>query len=326
MENVRVKLITRSEQLPEMPCDSFFHSAEFFDIAEKTPYYEPCMAVAEDARGNVVGHLLGIVCRHRTLLPPWFYRHARIHGEGEYAPDIDREAVFGQMLRALTEFFKRKHCLFTECSDIGTKMFGYRHFRQNGYFSIPWQEIHNSLHNVNPEKRLGKKTRAQLRTAAKRGAKTVMLSDERDQHEFYRLLKRYFFTKGRRYVPHEKIFELLAERGKSKTFATVYKGKIIGGCVCIYSKGNAYLWFLASRRKSYPHLYPATMTIWAAIRHAYLGRYRHIYFLDAGLPFERNPFREFILKFGGKPVAKFRWFLLPVPFVNRLLFWLYNDR
>lgn len=326
MENVRVRLITKSEQLPEMVCKSFFHSVDFFEIAERTPGYEPCMVVAEDAFGNVVAHLMGIVCRHRTLLPPWFYSHARIHGEGEYADGIDRETVFGLMLGAISKFFKRRHCLFTECSEMGTKMFGYKHFRHNGYFSIPWQEIHNSLHSVNPDKRLSKKIKTQLRMASKRGAITTMLNGEKDLHEFYKLLKKYFFMKSRRYVPNEKIFQLLAERGRSKTFATMYKGKIIGGCVCIYSDGNAYLWFLASKRKSYHHLSPAATTIWAAIKYAYIERYQHIYFLDAGLPFKRNPFREFILKFGGKPVAKFRWFHLPVPFINKFLSWIYNDR
>lgn len=309
-----------------MRCNNFFHSSEFFLMAEKTPGYEPCMAVAEDSCGNVVAHLLAIICRHRTLLPPWLYSHARIHGEGEYAENADKDRLFGEMLHALTRFFKHKRCLYAECSEISTKMFGYKHFKLNGYFSIPWQEIHNSLHSKNPEQRLGRKTKKQLRTAQARGVSTTILEDKQNIHDFYKLLRRYFLTKGRRYVPNEMIFQMMQEQGCSKTFATLYKGRIIGGCVCIFSQDNAYLWFLAARRKSYHHLSPDATTVWAAIKYAYLNHYQHIYFLDAGLPFKNNPFREFILKFGGKPVTKFRWFRLPIPFVNRIYSWLYNDR
>lgn len=49
------------------------------------------------------------------------------------------------------------------------------------------------------------------------------------------------------------------------------------------------------------------MTVWQAIIWAWKHNYAHIYFLDAGLPYPNNPFREFILRFGGKPVAKYRW-------------------
>lgn len=326
MENVQIRLITDSEQLPEMVCCNFFQSTNFFRIAEKTPCCEACMVVAETSDGTVVAHLLGLIFYHRTLLPPWFYSHARIHGEGEYGEGVEREVVFGRMLRAITTHFKRKKCLYIECSDISTKMFGYRQFKRNGYFSIPWQEIHNSLHSLNPEKRLDKKIRERLKTAYRRGAETTILNREEDLDSFYKLLKRYFYAKGRRYIPHKKIFQQLEQCGISKTFATTYKGKIIGGCVCAYSERNAYLWYLAAKKKSYHHLFPLATTVWAAIRYAYSNNYQHIYFLDAGLPFKSNPFREFILRFGGKPVAKFRWFQLPFPFVNKFLSWIYNDR
>lgn len=119
---------------------------------------------------------------------------------------------------------------------------------------------------------------------------------------------------------------MLNSEGDSKTFVTIYKNKIIGGCVCLYSGKNAYMWYLASKRKTYIHLSPASITVWAAIKYAYTHGYEHIYFLDAGLPFRNNPFREFILSFGGKPVSKYRWFRLPVPYINRFLSWCYNDK
>lgn len=73
----------------------------------------------------------------------------------------------------------------------------------------------------------------------------------------------------------------------------------IGGCACVYSEGNAYLCYLAAKRKTYSMLHPDTMVVWNAIQYAYEHNYNHIYFMDVGLPWHRNPFREFILSFGG---------------------------
>ena len=44
MNGISIRLIQKSEELPEMVCDNFFHSTDFFLIAEKTPGYAPLMA------------------------------------------------------------------------------------------------------------------------------------------------------------------------------------------------------------------------------------------------------------------------------------------
>lgn len=209
---------------------------------------------------------------------------------------------------------------------MSNKMFAYRHFRKNGYFPIPWQEIHNSLHSLSPEKRISDKTMAKIETARKHGVYTREIKNEEELTVFYKLLRNYFRFKTRRSIPQKKMFSLMNASGNSKTFVSIYKNKIIGGCVCIYSGNNAYMWYLASKRKTYIHLSPSCITVWAAIKYAYNNGYDHIYFLDAGLPFRNNPFREFILSFGGKPVAKYRWFRLPISCINNFLSWCYNDK
>jgi hypothetical protein len=44
-----------------------------------------------------------------------------------------------------------------------------------------------------------------------------------------------------------------------------------------------------------------------------------------GLPFRKNTFRDFILRFGGKPVSTFRWFRCSIRWINSLLKWIYRD-
>ena len=326
-EEVSIRLITHTQDLPDLKSKSFFHSVEFFQIVEKTPMQKPCMVIAIDGQGRIVGHLLAIISFHRSLLPPLAYSHCHVYGEGEYAAEgAEKDRIFGMMLKALTERLTRKLCLYIEFSDLSTKMFGYGVFRENGYFPIQWQKVHNSLHSKSPMERLSEKTKTKIRNAEKRGVSSdIAAPGSKDMQDAVKLLKRYFLLKPRRVVPNAKIFDMLAESGKCKVFVTKHNGRVIGTCVCFFFAGNAYMWQLAARRKSFMMYSPAEFTVWSALKHAHEAEYRHFYFLDAGLPFKRNPMREFILNFGGKQVAEYRWFRIQLPLVGKVIDWMYNE-
>ena len=83
-------------------------------------------------------------------------------------------------------------------------------------------------------------------------------------------------------------------------FLVKYKGKIIGGSICLFSKESAYLWFSGGMRKTYAFLYPGILAVWAPITYAHEKGYAHLEFMDAGLPFKKHGYRDFVLRFGGK--------------------------
>ncbi len=319
MYKVCTTIITRSRDLPAMTSHNFFHSPELFRMIESTPGQQPYMAIAQDASGRVVGHILASVrCRYR-LLPLYFFTQGRVYGEGEYAPDVDAEEVFGELLRALTAKFRRRLCLFVEFSDITHKMFGYKHFRANEYFPIRWLEVHNSLHSMAPADRITGKTRRRIVKSANSGITTREVTSIDEVHDFYTMLRKVYHTRLRRFLPGRALFDELYKSAHARIYITLYHRNIIGGCACIYTHGDAYLWFHASKSKRYAYLHPNAMTIWQAMNSAYDNGCRHFYFLDAGLPFRRNPFREFILGFGGKTVSKYRWFRFNIPWINQIL-------
>lgn len=321
----RVWIATHSEELPaNMACTDFFHSVELFRIVEQTPGQTPYMAIAEDDKGRILGHILASIRRRGRLFPPYYFTQGRIYGKGEYAADADANEVFGLLLAQLTKTFRRKLCLFVEFSDVAPKMFGYRHFRRNEYFPIHWQEVHNSLHSLPPEQRLSAKMRLRIKQAYANGVVTMEAESEELVAAFYKMLRGFYRMKIRRIIPGIQLFYKLHQSHNARIFVTQYRDKIIGGCACVYSGRNAYLWYLASKRKTHHSLHPDVMTVWQAITHAHANHYDHIYFLDVGLPFRRNPFREFILSFGGKPVARYRWFRIFVPWVNNILSWWYT--
>ena len=323
MSQYQTAIYTRGDTLPTMDGGNFYHSPELFHIVERTPGQRPCMAVATDGQGRVVGHILVFLLRASWM--PLLYWQAHAYGEGDYAEDVNSEEVFGLLLEALVRRLRRRLCFFIEFSDISRKMFGYKYFRAQGFFPIPWQKIHNSLHSMDPHDRLQPKMLKKIGHIYQQGVVTREVTTEEDLDRFVHLVRGFYRWKVHRVVPPEKQIAEIYRSDNGRLFATLYKGRLIGGCVCVYSEGNAYLWYLASLRKRYARLHPATMTVWQAIIWAWKHNYAHIYFLDAGLPYPNNPFREFILRFGGKPVAKYRWFRFSIGWLNKLLSWIWKE-
>lgn len=319
-----VRLYTSGETLPEMSSDNFFHSPEFFHILEKTPGESPYMAVITDTEGRVVAHILAFLHRRGSLLPPYLYTLGRIYGEGEYADGVDQERLFGMMIGAFSRKFRYHLCFYTELSDLSKKMYGYKYMRQNGFFPIPWQEVHNSLHSLPPRERLSQKQLEKIDKLTRMGVVTREAENEGEVRQFYQLTKAYYRMRLRKVMPPLERMLQLYHSDSIKFFVTFYKGKLIGGCLCAFTMGKAYLWHLASKRKSRRPLRPDMMTVWYAIQWAWKHNYAHFCFLDVGLPYSQNPYRQFILSFGGKPVAKYRWFKIHISWLNKLASWFYR--
>lgn len=307
-----------------MDSRNFFHSPELFRICEKTSGQTPYMVVAEQD-GVVVAHLLATLRRRGSLIPPYLFTQGRIYGEGEYNANVNKEDVFKLMLSAITQKLKRKLCMNIELSDLSQKMFGYKHFKKEGYFPVHWMEVHNSLHSMPPEDRLDEKMSERISRIIEQEVEFKQVEDYEQFRKFYKMFNQFPSLKIRRYLPPSKQFWELGQSDNCRLFATIWRGKVIGGCVCIYSNNNAYLWYLASKRKSHPLLYPATATVWGAISDAYERKFRHIFFMDVGLPFKKSHYRDFILKFGGKEVSSYRWFRFTFGWLNHLMRLVYKE-
>lgn len=176
-----------------------------------------------------------------------------------------------------------------------------------------------------PAERLTDKMREKIAHTYEQGVETREAVTDEEVHDFYKLLDGFYRLKLRRLIPPEEHIRQLYNSDNGRIFITTYKGKVIGGSVCVFSEGNAFLWYLASKRKRYVLQHPDIMTVWEAIDWSWKHNYAHIFFLDVGLPMPKNPFREFILSFGGKPVAKYRWFRFNVKWINRIMGYIYRE-
>lgn len=327
MSELTVNIYTNVSHLPKgLREENIFHSVQYFRLAKKTPRLKPYMVTLETAEGMIVAQMLALIRYRASWIPPYLYRHCLIMGEGVYHPDYNEQRVtlFEMMLQRLTSMIGR-WTLYIEVSHLSSKMFAYKQLRELGYFPVRWNSIHNSLHSHTPEERISERLKRRINQAYERGVITDEVSSEDDFRAFIKLLRHHNWLKPKRYIPADEFFRGLHESNNGCLYVTRYHGHIIGCSALVYSEKQAYLWYAAYRRKTYAFLHPADLTIWHAINDSHRKGYEHIYFLDVGLPFRKNTFRDFILRFGGKPTSSYRWFHCTIGWINNLLSWFYRD-
>lgn len=323
-----IHIYTSEDTLPAgLMEENFFQSPAFFHALRQTPRHRPYMVTLETAEGTVASQLLAVVRYRSSLLPPYFYMHCRVMGEGCYltTDEEERSALFERMLSALTSKMNRR-VLYIEISHLSQKMFGYRQLRQQHFFPVRWMSIHNSLHSIDDlEERMSSSIKKHVKKAHKRGVTTCEVKTEADFNSFTKLLRHHNWLKPRRFIPNDQFFALIGRNSQTRLYVTKYRQRVIGGSVVVFSGGQAYLWYAAYRRKVFSWLHPAEATVYHAISDAHRQGCDKIFFMDVGLPYRKNPFREFILRFGGKPVSTYRWFRCSINWINRLLSWFYRE-
>ena len=235
-----------------------------------------------------------------------------------------RDQLFGEMLEALTHLLNTR-TLYIEVSNLSQKMTGYRQLKQQQFFPVHWMSIHNSLHSHAPEERITDKLQKRINNARAKGVTTNVVTDEDDFTAFSKLLRKHNLLKPKRYIPDDLFFRGIMESNDGRLFVTKYHNRVIGCAAVVYSEGNAYLWYSAFKRKSFIAVHPDVMTIWDTMQDCYQRSFDHMCFMDVGLPFSKNPFRDFILRFGGKEQSTYRWFRFSIRWVNRLLRWFYRE-
>ena len=327
MKPIRLMTYRNGSTIPTLPEQSLSNSSELFQVYGQTPGYTPILVVASIDE-TPIAKLQAVIRRSVRIFPPSLIKRCEIFGAGEYFSDIHpQEELFGLMLEHLTNEVL-KDCFLIEFRNLPTALFGYKHFRRNKYFPINWIRVYNSLHNLSPEERLENKRKRQINRSFKYGVTLQEAQSEEDKKTFLQLLKRNYSSKWRKHFPDTKLFQLLTQGSTtgniSRIFTVKYKNRIIGGSFCMYSCDRAYLCFSFGLRKTFAWLHPNAMAIWAALIDAYQRGYPHFEFIDAGLPFQKVGYRNFILSFGGKQVSTRRWFRFRWEWINKLFTKLYQ--
>lgn len=329
LQTMPLKLTTyyRGSKIPELPNTNTFHSTGLFRIYEATPGYTPVLIVASED-DKPIAKLLAVIRKSVRLFPPGIIKKCEVYGTGDYFDDnADKETIFSDMLQRLTDEALREAFLI-EFRNLENALFGYKSFRENGYFAVNWLRVRNSLHSIEKvEERFSPSRIRQIKKGLQNGAQVRETQTMEETLHFAHMLRHIYSSKIRRHFPSIRFFEHLESRleeKRSKIFIVTYKNKIIGGSACIYSGDNAYLWFSGGMRKTYALQYPGVLAVWKALDDAKQRGYRHLEFMDVGLPFRRHGYRDFVLRFGGKQSSTRRWFRFRWNWLNRILMKIYE--
>lgn len=310
-------------QIPELPGNNTFHSTALFRLYEETPGYRPVLIVAS-LEGRPVAKLLAVLRRSIRMFPPGFIRRCEVYGTGEYFDEgADKESIFATMLQRLTEEALRG-CFLIEFRNLENALEGYKSFRANRYFPVNWMRVRNSLHGPRQmEERFSPSRIRQIKKGLQNGAEVREAQSPEEVKAFALMLRHNYSSKIRRHFPSMKLFQQLGkhlEQSKQgRIYIVTYKNKVIGGSVCLYSGDCAYLWFSGGMRKTYARQYPGILAVWKALYDARERGYRHLEFMDVGLPYRRHGYREFVLRFGGQQISTRRWFRFRWNWLNRIL-------
>ncbi|NDV65027.1 GNAT family N-acetyltransferase [Bacteroides sp. 224] len=317
----------RGKDIPEdLPGCNIFHSKDLFLLYEAAEF-TPILIVASYDDKPVAKLLANL--RKQTHILPFLGKRCEVYGIGEYLDETaDKELIFGEILSHLTKDALR-HSFIIEFRNLEHALDGHKYFRLNHYFAINWLRVRNSLHSIEHVEEYFSASRIrQIKKGLTNGAEISEATSPEEIQEFSRMLHKIYSSRIRRYFPSRNFFKLtdewLISKGLAKIFIVKYKGKIIGGSTCLYSGQNAYLWFSGGMTKSYVTQYPGVLAVWAALVDAKKRKYRHLEFMDVGLPFKKHGFRSFVLHFGGKQSSTRRWFFIRWKWINNLMRKIYS--
>lgn len=214
---LRLTTYGRSEDIPPLPGKNVFHSTELFRVLEQTDVYRPLLAVAYDG-DEPVGKLLCIIRRKSRWLRISYKTFS--YGTGEYfGKRWKPEEVFGEILTYLTRYYGG-YSWMVEFRNLEDSLFGYRYFRQNGYFPIRWLRVRNSLHHHRIDKWMSQSRRRQIQRGLANGAVMEEVESEADIRSLFTMLDHYYSSKLHHYFPDIGFFlSLLTESSGKKKWA-----------------------------------------------------------------------------------------------------------
>lgn len=321
----------RGSNIPsDLPGSDVFHSTTLFHIYASTSGFNPVLVVASDD-GVVLGKLLAVVQKIWRISPLFALRRGEAFGTGEYfcLPE-QRAEIFSAMLREVTRYVHRLGAAVMEFRNLNRALDGFGVFKQNGYFAVNWMSVRNDLAAVgNIEDVMSKSRLRQLRRGLRNGAQVAEATSEEDVRAFALMLKENYRHKLQRHFPNVDFFRQIMQHmsagNRSKIFITTFHGKVIGGCVCLYSGARkAYVWFSGAMNRTYLRQYPGILCVWKALTDAKERGYEELEFMDVGLPFRKHGYREFVLRFGGTQIGTRRWFRLRWGWLNNICQRLYS--
>ena len=330
-----------SRLVAESETGTWFQSPEAYDFFASQPELFDVFAVALEALQGRAGVrpvlravCVGYVTREKSAIKQFFTRRAIIIGGPCLASDLTDEETT-QLMQAVREQIGPK-AIYIETRNFNDYARWKAAFLQAGFAYRPHLNFHIDTSSVEiVEANLGKSRKRDIRTTIREGVTVETVSglvDERVE-EFYRILERLYRTKVKTPLFPLEFFLALSRHRDARFLLTAYRGRIIGGTVCVaFQKspmsnlqstnttpaGVVYEWFACGEDGVYPHIFPSCYATYAGIRYAAEHGCSRFDMMGAGTPDEAYGVREFKAKFGGQQVEHGRYVCVVKPLLYQL--------
>lgn len=299
------------------PYATWFQTPEAYAFYASLPDELTPFTVGVDENGQLMGVVVGYTTRETNPIKQLFTCRSIVIG----GPLLD-ESISDNAVTALLCAVKRvtRSSIYVETRNFHDYS-RWRHiFEQCGFAYQPHLNFHVDTSSVEVvDKNLGKSRKRDIRTTIRDGVTPVLNPTIEQVREYYAILKDLYTTKVKTPLFSWHFFEQLYHTANGRFILTEYKGKIIGGTVCVVLPNKAvYEWFVCGVDGVYEHIFPSSYATYLGIRYAAENGCQIFDMMGAGKPDEAYGVRDFKARFGGEQVEHGRYLCVR----NPLLYWI----
>lgn len=286
---------------------TWFQTPEAYALFASLPDEFKPFVYGVSENGQLSGIIVGYITQEKNRLKQFFTRRAIIIG----GPLLDTE-ISSEALSALLQIVRSelsKQAIYIETRNFNDYSRWKDIFRAQGFSYQPHLNFHIHTANIEEmERNIGKNRKRDIKTTIRDGVVPVIQPTMEQVGEFYSILRNLYKTKVKTPLLSWNFFEHLYKTSDGHFFLTEYRGRIIGGTVCVCLENKAvYEWFVCGEDGLYEHIFPSSYATYLGIRYAAENDYPIFDMMGAGKPDEAYGVRDFKARFGGEQVEHGRF-------------------
>jgi len=271
-----------------------------------------------NAQSTLRAVCVGYVTVEKSAFKQFLTRRAIIIG-GPALADNCTEAEVTELMCAVRKELKGE-AIYVETRNFNDYSKWKGAFAKAGFEYVPHLNFHVDTSSVEVvEANLGKSRKRDVRTTIREGVSVIEHPTDEQVCEYYKVLDNLYRTKVKTPLFPLSFFLALNRRKDGRLLLTEYKGKIIGGTVCVEQANKCvYEWFVCGEDGVYPHVYPSSYATYAGIKYAAEHGCARFDMMGAGKPDEAYGVRDFKARFGGVEVEHGRFLCVTKPVLYRI--------
>lgn len=271
-----------------------------------------------NAQSTLRAICVGYVTVEKSVLKQILTRRAIIVGGPALADDCTDTEV-AELMKAVRNQLKGE-AIYVESRNFNDYSKWKDAFAAAGFEYVPHLNFHVDTSSVEVvEANLGKSRKRDVRTTIREGVSVIEHPTDEQVCEYYKVLDNLYRTKVKTPLFPLSFFLALNKHKDGRLLLTEYKGKIIGGTVCVEQVNKCvYEWFVCGEDGVYPHVYPSSYATYAGIKYAAEHGCARFDMMGAGTPDEAYGVRDFKARFGGKEVEHGRFLCITKPLLYKI--------